>query len=129
MTYLFPLSTAVSTVNGWAVCRVTNPLQDCCFSRICSSYDEDSELDVWNGAGLFRIHCFCIDWRATESGIDLKRLVHTGPRGLSSTSTLDLVIFHSRYQPNDSGRLERSSSDWARRPSQCPIWAPVFLLT
>jgi len=74
MTYLFPLASAVSTVNGWAVCRVTNPLQDCGFSRICSSYDEDSEFDVWNRAGLFRIHCFRIDWRATESGIDLKRL-------------------------------------------------------
>ena len=55
--YLFPLATAVSTVNGWAVCRVTNPLQDCRFSRICSSYDEDSELDLWNRAGLlFGIH-------------------------------------------------------------------------
>src|SRR6266404_1363361 len=74
MTYLFPRATAVSAVNGWAVCRVTNPLQDCCFSRICSSYDEDSECDVWNRAELFRIHCFRIDWRATESGIDLKRL-------------------------------------------------------
>src|SRR6266404_3690623 len=80
MAYLFPLTTAVSTVNGWAVCRVTNPLQDCCFSRICSSYDEDSEFDVWNRVGLFRIHCFRIDWRATESGIDSKCLgsqVHT----------------------------------------------------
>src|SRR6266404_5147641 len=76
MTYLFHLVIAVLTVNGWAVCRVTNPLQDCCFSRICSSYDEDSEFDLWNRVGQFRIHCFRIDWRATESGIDLNVNAH-----------------------------------------------------
>jgi len=62
VAYLFP-ATVVLTVNGRAVCCVTNPLQDCCFSRICSSYDEDSELDVWNRVGLFRIHWIDIRWR------------------------------------------------------------------
>src|SRR6266404_4225828 len=47
--------------SGWAVCRVTDTLQDCCFSRICSSYDEDSEIDLWNRAGLFRIHSYRLE--------------------------------------------------------------------
>ncbi len=58
MAYLFP-ATAVLTVNGRAVCCVTNPLQDCRFSRICSSYDEDSDCDLWNRSGLFGAAGLC----------------------------------------------------------------------
>ena len=61
MTHLLLLAVAIS-VNNWAVCCVTNPLQDGCFSRICSSYDEDSELDLWDvRAGLCGTHWFGID--------------------------------------------------------------------
>src|SRR6266404_7483060 len=114
MTYLFPLATAVSTVNGWAVGCVTNPLQDCCFSCICSSYDEDSELDRWNMAGLFRIHCFRIDWRASDrvrnrfktSSSWFKRSGSHAYQAVCYRYRCDSSIhqFHpsSRYQPNDS---------------------------
>src|SRR6266404_1923029 len=116
MTYLFPLATADSTVNGWAVCRVTNPLQDCCFPRICSSYDEDSEYDVWNRAGLFRIHCFCIDcsYRLESDRVrnrfkeSISAQVHTLIKQyVPFTNFTHLGIF-SRYQPNDKEVLDRT---------------------
>ena len=62
MAYLLLLTAAI-LVYSWTFCRVTNPLQNGCFSRICSSYDEDSELDIWNRAGLFRIRWIGIRWR------------------------------------------------------------------
>src|SRR6266404_666214 len=94
MAYLFPLATAVSTVNSWAVRRVTNPLQDCCFSRICSSYDEDSESDVWNRAGLFRIHCFRID--RLESDRVRNRFKTSWFRVTRSGSHADLTLSSDR---------------------------------
>src|SRR6266404_3735195 len=60
--YLFSLAIAISTVNSWTLSCITDPLQDGRLSCICSSYDEDSELDVWK-AGLFSIHWIGIRWR------------------------------------------------------------------
>ena len=53
VTYLLSLALAISTVNSWTLCCIADPLQDSCFSCICSSYDEDPELDL---AELFGIH-------------------------------------------------------------------------
>ncbi len=59
MTYLLPLAAEILTVNIWTLCRVTDPLQDGRFTRICPSHDEESELDLWDlRAGLFSIHWF-----------------------------------------------------------------------
>ncbi len=72
MTYLLPPFAAIS-VNGWTLGRITDFLQDSGFSRICSSYDEDSELELWNSrvgllaglmAGLIGTH------RSDGVGID-----------------------------------------------------------
>ncbi len=59
---MFSLPVAISTVNSWTLSRITDPLQDGRLSRICSSYDEDSELDIWKAA-LFSIHWIGIRWR------------------------------------------------------------------
>ena len=57
MRYLLHLAIAILTVNSWAVCRITDPLQDGGLSCIRSSYDEDSESDFWTSmAGLFGSH-------------------------------------------------------------------------
>ena len=75
-TYLLPTAAGMSTVNSWILYRVANLLQDSGFSGIRSSYDEDSELNLWipraterasARAGLFG-HWFGTQWR-TESGI------------------------------------------------------------
>src|SRR6266404_4690272 len=55
-TYLFSLAIAILTVNSWTLSCITDPLQDGRLSRICSSYNEDSELDIWNRAGLIGTH-------------------------------------------------------------------------
>ncbi len=61
-TYHLPHAVAIS-VNDWALCCITDPLQDGCFTRICSSYDEDSEFDLLNSrAGLIGIHWFGMCW-------------------------------------------------------------------
>ncbi len=55
--YPFSLAIAISTVYNWTLSCITDPLQDGRLSRICSSYDEDSESDVWNlRAGLIGTH-------------------------------------------------------------------------
>ena len=60
--YSFSLAIAISTVYNWTLSCITDPLQDGRLSRICSSYDEDSELDIWKAA-LFSIHWIGIRWR------------------------------------------------------------------
>src|SRR6267378_3208245 len=56
MTYLLPLAVAIS-VNSWTLRCIADALQDGGFSRICSTYDENSELDLWKlRLGLLRIH-------------------------------------------------------------------------
>ena len=38
-------------VNGWTLRSVAYSLQDGCLASICTSYNEDSELDIWELTG------------------------------------------------------------------------------
>jgi len=78
VTYLLALA-GVFSVYSWTVCRITDPLQDGCFSRICSSYNEDSESDFWNRAGLFGIHWFGMRQSQESIGIDLNDNANDAP--------------------------------------------------
>jgi hypothetical protein len=58
-TYFLPFP-AFFPVNNRALRRVTDSLQDGCFSCVCPSYDKDSEREFWNSStGLFCVHWYC----------------------------------------------------------------------
>jgi len=112
VTYLLPLAIAISTVNSWTLCRVTDPLQDGRLSCICSSYDENSELDLWNStaglfgcwmdaratarAGQFVTHLFgsmgLVVSVGTTAQEGCRYLVHTRLAGPPDPATTDIII-------------------------------------
>ncbi|SRR6266404_5611989 len=63
MTYLLPLAVAIS-VNSWTLRCIADALQDGGFSRVCSTYDENSELELWK----LRVGLLCIHWSRGWSG-------------------------------------------------------------
>jgi hypothetical protein len=57
-TYLLASSRSITSVDHWALGRITYSLENCCLPCIGSSNNEDPELDIVGDSGeiLLRIH-------------------------------------------------------------------------